>query len=54
MLVTVPPNIYSGFGSEEALPVIVAHCASHQHDSNEISRLDPVDCDIPYIWDEPK
>ena len=50
-LVTIPPFVWNGFkgiGTETAL---VANCASIPHDPNEITRLDPDDCFIPYNWE---
>jgi dTDP-4-dehydrorhamnose 3,5-epimerase len=50
-LVTIPPFVWNGFkgiGTETAL---VANCASIPHDPNEITRLDPEDCFIPYNWE---
>ena len=49
-LVTVPPMVWNGFkgiGTEMAL---VANCATHPHDSDEIERLNPFDSSIPYDW----
>jgi dTDP-4-dehydrorhamnose 3,5-epimerase and related enzymes len=49
-LISVPPMVWNGFkgiGSELAL---VANCATHPHDPDEISRLDPFDPSIPYDW----
>ena len=50
-LVKIPPGIINGFkniGTEEA---IVANCATHPHDSDEIVRIDPFTKDVPYKWD---
>lgn len=50
VLVRVPPliwNAFKGIGTEMA---IVANCATHPHDPDEISRLDPFDNHIPYDW----
>lgn len=49
-LVTVPPGVANGFkgvGTKEAL---VANCATHPHDPEEIVRMDPKSKDIPYDW----
>ncbi len=49
-LVTVPPLVWNGFkgiGTQEA---IVANCATHPHDPEEIQRLDPFSDRIPYQW----
>jgi dTDP-4-dehydrorhamnose 3,5-epimerase len=50
-LVTVPAGVWNGFkgiGSETA---IVANCATHPHDPDEIVRIDPTSAQIPYSWD---
>ena len=49
-LVKIPPGVWNGFkgiGSEEAL---VANCASHSHEKDEILRMDPYSDEIPYDW----
>jgi dTDP-4-dehydrorhamnose 3,5-epimerase len=52
VLVTIPPNIYNGFKNSGDSSAIIANCATHQHDSDEISRLEPYDNRIPYSWDD--
>ena len=50
-LVTIPPLIWNGFkgiGNETA---IVANCATHPHDPDEIVRKSPFDLSINYNWD---
>jgi dTDP-4-dehydrorhamnose 3,5-epimerase len=49
-LVTVPPGIWNGFKGLGAEPSIVANCATHPHDPDEIRRIDPFDRFIPYDW----
>ncbi len=49
-LVQIPPHIVNGFkaiGNEKA---IVANCATHPHDPDEIVRIDPFSGEIPYDW----
>jgi len=50
-LVTVPPGVWNGFKGLGASPAIVANCATHPHDPDEIERLDPLGDRIPYRWD---
>lgn len=50
-LVKVPPGVVNGFkgvGMEES---IVANCATHPHDPEEIIRISPFAPEIPYNWD---
>ena len=49
-LVTIPPGIWNGFKGVGIIPAIVANCATHPHDSDEIERMDPFNNDIPYDW----
>lgn len=50
-LVIIPPMIWSGFKGIGDKMAIVANCATHPHDPNEIVRLDPFSPKIPYRWD---
>jgi dTDP-4-dehydrorhamnose 3,5-epimerase len=50
-LVTVPPGIWNGFKGVGTEPAVVANCATHPHDPDEIVRLDPMSPKIPYRWD---
>jgi dTDP-4-dehydrorhamnose 3,5-epimerase len=50
-LVTVPPGVWNGFKGVGTEPAIVANCATHPHDPEEIVRRDPFTADIPYSWD---
>lgn len=50
VLVTIPPRVWNGFKGISTEMAIVANCATHPHDPDEISRCDPVDNDIPYDW----
>jgi dTDP-4-dehydrorhamnose 3,5-epimerase len=49
-LVTVPPLVWNGFKGVGNHMAIVANCATHPHDPNEISRMDPFDPSIDYNW----
>jgi dTDP-4-dehydrorhamnose 3,5-epimerase len=50
MLVRIPPMIWNGVKGLGQQPAIIANCASHPHDPQEISRLDPFSPAIPYDW----
>lgn len=49
-LVTVPPLIWNGFKGIGQKTSIVANCATHPHDPDEIERLPATDVRIPYDW----
>jgi dTDP-4-dehydrorhamnose 3,5-epimerase len=49
-LVTVPPGVWNGFTGLGPATAIVANCATHPHDPDEIERLDPFSPSIPYRW----
>jgi len=49
-LVTIPPFVWNGFKGIGLDVALVANCASIPHDPNEIHRLDPDNCHIPYDW----
>lgn len=50
VLVTIPPLVWNGFKGIGGEPAIVANCATHAHDPDEIERLDPFSAEIPYDW----
>ncbi|MHB1534378.1 MAG: dTDP-4-dehydrorhamnose 3,5-epimerase family protein [Acidimicrobiales bacterium] len=50
VLVTVPPGIWNGFKGEGTTPALVANCANHHYDPDEIERTDPFSPAIPYEW----
>ena len=50
-LVTVPPMVWNGFKGVGTEMAIIANCATHVHEADEISRLDPFSPTIPYKWD---
>ncbi len=50
VLVRIPPGVWNGFKGIGTVPAIVANCASHPHDPDEIMRMDPFGKDIPYDW----
>lgn len=49
-LITVPPNIWNGFKGVGVKTSIVANCATHPHDNNEIIRRNYNDPAINYDW----
>ena len=49
-LVQVPPLVWNGFKGIGTGPALVANCATHPHDPDEIHRLDPLSDQIPYDW----
>jgi dTDP-4-dehydrorhamnose 3,5-epimerase len=48
--VTVPPLVWNGFKGCGTTTAIVANCATHPHDPNEIMREDAFTARIPYDW----
>lgn len=50
ILVKIPPGIWNGFKGVGTSSAIVANCATHPHDPDEIVRLDPFQNHIPYDW----
>jgi dTDP-4-dehydrorhamnose 3,5-epimerase len=50
VLVKIPAEIWNGFKGVGTIPAIVANCASHPHDPDEIQRIHPYQCHIPYDW----
>ena len=49
-LVVIPPEIWTGVKGMTSPFAIVANCATHTHDPERTTRLDPFDNDIPYDW----
>lgn len=49
-LVKIPPRVWNGFKGTGVAPALVANCASHPHDPQEIIRQDPHTSTIPYDW----
>jgi len=61
-LISIPPGVWNGFRSEVVipadargqnamvLPAIVANCATHPHDPDEIERIPPDEFDLRYDW----
>jgi dTDP-4-dehydrorhamnose 3,5-epimerase len=49
-LVTVPPLVWNGFKGCGSAMALVANCATHAHDPDEIAREDPFGSRIPYDW----
>jgi dTDP-4-dehydrorhamnose 3,5-epimerase len=50
-LVIVPPMVWNGFKGIGDKTAIVANCATHPHDTEEIMRMDPLSPEIPYNWE---
>ncbi len=50
-LVTVPPLVLNGFKGISTNAALVANCATHPHDPDEIIRKDPHSNEIPYNWE---
>jgi len=51
ILITIPPMVWNGFKGIGTETAIVANCATHSHDPEEIDRIDPFDNHIPYKWE---
>jgi dTDP-4-dehydrorhamnose 3,5-epimerase len=52
VLITVPPGVWNGFKGVGVTPALVANCATHPHDPDEIGRMDPhSNSVIPYSWE---
>lgn len=49
-LAHVPPGIWNGFKGVGSVTAIVANCASHAHDPDEIERMDPFTKHLGYDW----
>jgi dTDP-4-dehydrorhamnose 3,5-epimerase len=49
-LVVIPPGIWTGMKGMSRPFALVANCATHPHDPNRTTRLDPFDNHIPYDW----
>lgn len=50
VLVRIPPGLWNGVKGIGAAPAIIANCATHPHDPDEMIRLDPGDAAVPYDW----
>ena len=50
-LVSIPPGVWNGFKGLGGKRAIVANCATHPHDPEEIVRMDPFTERIPYQWE---
>lgn len=50
VLIRIPPGVWNGFKGLGTMSAIVANCATHPHDPNEIQRMDPFNNHIPYNW----
>jgi dTDP-4-dehydrorhamnose 3,5-epimerase len=49
-LVSIEPQIWTGFKGMSRPYALVANCATHPHDPERTTRLDPFDNHIPYTW----
>ena len=49
-LVSIGPEIWSGFKGMSEPFAIIANCCTHPHDPSRTTRVDPFDNDIPYDW----
>ena len=49
-LVIIPPGVANGFKGIGTKEAIVANCATHPHEPNEIIRMEPFTKEIPYDW----
>ncbi len=49
-LVSIAPEIWSGFKGMSEPFAIIANCCTHPHDPGRTTRVDPFDNDIPYDW----
>jgi len=51
-LLKIPPMVWNGFKAIGIKDAIVANCATEPHESDEITRMDPINNDkIIYNWD---
>ena len=50
-LVQIPPGITNGYKAYGDRLVVLANCATHPHEPDEIIRLDPNTPEIPYDWE---
>ena len=50
-LVTIPPKVWNGFKGIGVAEAIVANLATIPHRPDEITRMDPINSHIPYLWE---
>lgn len=50
VMVRIPPMVWNGVKGLGQSSAMIANCASHPHEPDEISRLDPFSDRIPYDW----
>lgn len=50
VLVQIPPGIANGYKAYGDKLVVMANCASHPHEPEEMLRRPPFDPEIPYDW----
>jgi dTDP-4-dehydrorhamnose 3,5-epimerase len=51
LLAIIPPGVWSGMKGMSEPFALVTNCATHPHDPERTSRLDPFDNTIPYDWE---
>ncbi len=49
-LIVIPPGVWNGMKGMSAPSALIANCATHTHDPERTSRLDPFDPSVPYDW----
>jgi len=50
ILVQIPPGLANGYKAYGDKQCILANCATHPHEKNEIMRIDPFNSKISYDW----
>jgi dTDP-4-dehydrorhamnose 3,5-epimerase len=50
ILVQIPPGLANGYKAYGDKQCILANCATHPHEKNEIMRMDPFNSKISYDW----
>ena len=51
LLVQIPPGVTNGYKAFGDKMAILANCATLAHDKEELIYIDPLQNDIPYVWD---
>lgn len=49
--IKIPSGIWSGLKGIGTKPALLANCATHPHDPDDMIRLNPFSKKIPYCWD---
>ena len=50
LLVSIPPDVWTGLKGMSDPYAIIANCCTHPHDSSRTTRADPFENHIPYDW----